>query len=159
MALGARRGRVIRLLLTESLLLSACGATVGIALGYGLLKWIQKLLPPFYFPAEASIAMDGRVLLFLAAVTILTGIAFALAPAIQASRRNAAESLKEGGRAGSAGRGKIYARQFFVAAQVAAAFILLVGSGLLIRSFERLLNVDTGFASEGLIAAYLPLAM
>ena len=129
------------------------------ALGYALLKWIQSLLPPFYFPPEANIAIDGRVLLFLAAATILTSIGFGLAPAIQASRRDSAESLKEGGRASSAGRGKLYARQVFIAAQVAATFILLVGSGLLIRSFQRLLSVDTGFESEGLIAAYLPLPM
>jgi putative ABC transport system permease protein len=158
-ALGAGRARVMRMLLTESLLLSACGGLLGIALGYGLLKWIQSLLPPFYFPAEANIAMDGRVLLFLSAVTILTSVAFGLAPALQASRRDAAESLKEGGRSSSAGRGRVRMRHVFVAAQVAAAFILLVGAGLLIRSFERVMNVDPGFDSEGVVAAYLPLAM
>jgi len=157
MAVGAGRGRVIRMLLTESLLLSACGATVGIALGYGLLTLIQSLLPPFSFPAEANIAMDSRVLLFLVAVTILTSIAFGLAPAVQAARRDSVESLKEGGRASSAGRGKLYARHIFVAAQVAVAFILLVGGGLLIRSLQQLMHTDPGFESEGLIAAYLPL--
>ena len=131
MALGARRGRVIRMLLTESLLLSVCGGAAGIALGFGLLKWIQSLLPPFYFPPEANISMDGRVLLFLAGVTVLTSIAFGLAPAIQASRRDTAQSLKEGGRSNSAGRRKLVARHVFVAAQVAVAFILLVGGGLL----------------------------
>jgi putative ABC transport system permease protein len=159
MALGARRGRVIRMLLTESLLLAGCGATVGIALGFGLLKWVQSLLPPFYFPPEANIAMDGRVLLFLAAVTILTGIAFGLAPSIQASRRDTAQSLKEGGRASSANRGNAYARHIFVAAQVAIAFILLVGAGLLLRSFERLMNVNVGFETEGVVGAGLPLKM
>jgi putative ABC transport system permease protein len=159
MALGAHRGRVIRMLLTESLLLSASGATVGIALGFGLLKWIQSLLPPFYFPPEANIAMDGRVLLFLGAVTILTSIAFGLAPAIQASRRDTAQSLKEGGRAGTASRGKLYARHVFVAAQVAVAFILLVGAGLLMRSFQRLMTVNLGFETEGLVGAGLPLEM
>ncbi len=78
LALGARRGRVIRMLLTESLLLSAFGAIVGIAFGYGLLRWIQSLLPPFYFPSEANIAMDGRVLLFLRFVTILTSVGLRL---------------------------------------------------------------------------------
>lgn len=159
MALGAGRGRVIRMLLTESLILSICGATVGIGLGYGLLKLILGLLPPFYFPAEANVGMDGRVLLFLGAITILTSIAFGLAPAMQASRRDSAESLKEGGRSNSAGRGKLYARHIFVAAQVAAAFILLAGGGLLIRSFQRLINVDTGFETEGVVAGYLPLPM
>ena len=159
MALGARRGRVVRMLLTESLLLSACGAVAGIALGFGLLQWVESLLPPFYFPPEARIAMDGRVLLFLAAATVLTAIAFGLAPAIQASRRDTAESLKEGGRSTSGGRGALYARHAFVAVQVAVAFVLLVGGGLLIRSFERLMTVNIGFESEGVVAAGLPLEM
>jgi putative ABC transport system permease protein len=157
MALGARRGRVVRMLLTESLLLAGSGAAVGLAIGFGLLKWIQSLLPPFYFPPEANIAMDGRVLLFLAAVTILTAIAFGLAPAVQASRRDAAQSLKEGGRSNSAARGKAYARHVFVAAQVAAAFILLAGAGLLLRSFQRLMEVNVGFETEGVVGAGLPL--
>jgi predicted permease len=159
MALGARRGRVIRMLLTESLLLSLGGAVAGIALGYGLLRWIENLLPPFYFPPESNVAMDSRVLLYLAAATILTCVAFGLAPAIQASRRDSAESLKEGGRASSASRGKLYVRHIFVAVQVAVAFVLLAGGGLLMRSFERLMSVDTGFDSEGVVAADLPLAM
>jgi putative ABC transport system permease protein len=158
-ALGAHRRRLIRMLLTESLLLSTFGAVLGIALGYGLLRWIQSLLPPFYFPAEANIAMDGRVLLFLAAVTILTSIGFGLTPALQASRRDAAESLKEGGRSNTAGRFGIHARHVFVAAQVAAAFILLAGAGLLIRSFQRVIDVDTGYNVEGIVAGYLPLPM
>jgi putative ABC transport system permease protein len=158
-ALGARRGRVVRMLLTESLLLGFVGATVGIGLGYGLFTGIRSLLPPFYFPSESRIAMDGRVLLFLAAVTFLTSVAFGLAPAIQAARRNAVESLKDGGRGSSVGRTRLYVRHAFVAAQVAAAFILLVGGGLLMRSFQRLMSVDTGFQTEGLVAAYLPLAM
>ena len=147
------------MLLTESLLLSACGAVAGIALGFGLLRWVESLLPPFYLPPEASVAMDGRVLLFLAAATVLTAIAFGLAPAIHASRRDAAESLKEGGRSSSGGRGALYARHAFVAAQVAVAFVLLVGGGLLIRSFERLMTVNIGFESKGVVAAGLPLQM
>jgi len=157
-ALGAGRGRVMRMLLTESLMLAACGGLLGIALGYALLRGIQGLLPPFYFPAQANIAMDGRVLLFLGAVTIVTSVAFGLAPALQAARRDSAESLKEGGRSSSAGRGRVRMRHVFVAAQVAVAFILLVGAGLLIRSFERVMQVDPGFDSEGVVAAYLPLA-
>jgi putative ABC transport system permease protein len=159
LALGARRPRVIRMLLTESLLLAGLGALLGIGFGYGLLQWIQSLLPPFYFPAEANIGMDGRVLLFLAAVTIVASVTFGLTPALKASRGAAAEALKEGGRASSAGRGAIYARHAFVATQVAAAFILLAGAGLLIRSFQRVMEVDTGYDTEGVVAAYLPLAM
>jgi putative ABC transport system permease protein len=159
LALGAGRGRVARMLLTESLLLSTLGAIVGVGFGYGLLRWIQSLLPPFYFPAEASIAMDGRVLLFLIVVTIFTGVAFGLSPALQASRRAPVEALKEGGRSSSASRRAVYTRHVFVAVQVAAAFILLAGAGLLIRSFQRVMEVDTGYDTEGIVAAYLPLPM
>jgi putative ABC transport system permease protein len=159
LALGARRSRVIRMLLTESLLLATLGAALGVALGYGLLRWIQSLLPPFYFPAEVSIAMDGRVLLFLMIVTVFTSVAFGLSPALQASRRGPVESLKEGGRSSSAGRRAVYTRHVFVAVQVAAAFILLAGAGLMIRSFQRVLDVDTGYNTEGIVAAYLPLPM
>jgi predicted permease len=159
LALGAHRGRLIRMLLTESLMLSAFGGVLGVALGYGLLRWIQWLLPPFYFPAEANIGMDGRVLLFLGAVTLLTSVAFGLAPALHASRRDAADALKEGGRTSSAGRWDIRVRHGFVAVQVAAAFILLAGAGLLLRSFQRVIDVDTGYNTEGIVAAYLPLPM
>ena len=147
------------MLLTECLLLSACGAVVGVALGYGLLRWIQSLLPPFFLPAEANVGMDGRVLLFLTAATLFTCIAVGLAPALQASGKESAESLKEGGRSNTSGRGKLLARNLFVGAQVAVAFVLLVGGGLLVRSFQRVMSVETGFESEGLIAAYLPLPM
>ncbi len=159
LALGAHRSRLVRMLLTESLMLAAFGGVLGVALGYGLLRWIQQLLPPFYFPAEANIRMDGRVLAFLAVVTILTSVAFGLAPALRASRRDAAEALKEGGRTSSAGKLDVHARHVFVAAQVAAAFILLAGAGLLLRSFQRVMDVDTGYNTEGIVAAYLPLPM
>ena len=158
LALGASRRRLVRMLLTESLLLSALGGVLGIALGYGLLRWIQSLLPPFYFPAEASIGMDGRVLGFLALVTMFTSVAFGLTPALRASRRDAADALKEGGRGSSAGRRDVFVRHAFVAAQVTAAFILLAGAGLLLRSFYRVMDVDTGYDTEGIVAAYLPLA-
>ncbi|MGH9722736.1 MAG: ABC transporter permease, partial [Bryobacteraceae bacterium] len=94
LAMGAARGRMVRMLLTESLLLSACGAFVGVALGYGLLGWIRSLMPPFSLPAEANVDMDGRVLLFLTAATLFTCVAVGLAPALQASSKESAESLK-----------------------------------------------------------------
>jgi putative ABC transport system permease protein len=159
LAMGAGRGRLVRMLLTESLALATCGAVVGVALGYGLLKWIQSLLPPFYLPAEANVGMDGRVLLFLAAATMITCIAVGLAPALATSGKESSESLKEGGRSNTSGRTKVLARNLFVGAQVAVAFVLLVGGGLLVRSLQRVMSVETGFRTEGLIAAYLPLPM
>jgi putative ABC transport system permease protein len=159
LALGAHRRRLVRMLLTESLLLAGFGGLLGVAFGYGLLRWIQSLLPPFYFPAESNISMDGRVLLFLAAVTLLTSLGFGLAPALHASRRDAGEALKEGGRSNTGGRWDVGTRHAFVALQVAAAFILLAGAGLLLRSFQRVIDVDTGYDTEGIVAAYLPLPM
>jgi putative ABC transport system permease protein len=159
LSMGAGRGRLVRMLLTESLLLSVCGAIAGMALGYGLLKWIQSLLPPFFLPAEANVSMDGRVLLFLTAAMLFTCVAVGLAPALQSTGKESAESLKEGGRSNTSGRGQILARNLFVGAQVAVAFVLLVGGGLLVRSFQRVMSVEMGFESEGLIAAYLPLPM
>src|SRR5262249_59856398 len=156
LAMGAGRGRVVRMLLTESLLLSAFGAIVGVAFGYGLLQWIQSLLPPFYLPAQASVSMDGRVLLFLTAATLFTSVAVGLAPALQATGKESAESLKEGGRSNTSGRAKLLARNLFVGAQVAVAFVLLVGGGLLVRSFQRLISGETAFMSEVLIPAVLP---
>jgi putative ABC transport system permease protein len=158
-ALGAGRRRIVRMLLTESLLLSVCGAIAGIGLGYALINWILALMPPFSFPSEADIRMDGRVLLFLAAAAVLTGVAFGLMPALQASRGDVNESLKEGGRASSASRGSVRLRHAFVIAQVALAFIFLVGGGLLIRSFQRAMAVDIGYRTEGIVAGYLPLKM
>jgi putative ABC transport system permease protein len=158
-ALGAGRGRVIRMLLTESLVLSACGAIAGLGFGYALLSWLLSTMPPFSFPSEANIRMDARVVLFVGAVTLFTGVAFGLMPAIQSSRGDVNESLKEGGRASSAGRGSVRLRHAFVIAQVAIAFIFLVGGGLLIRSFQRIAAVDIGYSTEGIVAAYLPLKM
>jgi len=159
LAMGAGRARLVRMLLIETLLLSFCGAIGGVALGYGLLRWIQGLMPPFFLPPEANIAMDYRVLLFLTAAALFTCVAVGLAPALQASGRESGESLKEGGRSNSSGRGHLYARNAFVGAQVAIAFVLLVGGGLLVRSFQRVMNVETGFQSDGVMAAYLPLPM
>jgi putative ABC transport system permease protein len=158
-ALGAGRQRVVRMLLTESLLLSVCGAILGIGLGYGLLNWILALAPPFNIPSEADIRMDTRVMLFLAATATFTGVAFGLMPALQASRGDVNESLKEGGRGSSAGRASVRLRHAFVVAQVALAFIFLVGGGLMIRSFQRAMAVDLGYQTEGIVAAYLPLKM
>jgi putative ABC transport system permease protein len=159
LAMGARRGRIVRLLLTECLVISACGAVAGVALGYGLLRWIQSMMPPFSLPPEANVTMDGRVLLFLMGATLFTCIAVGLAPALQASGNQTAEGLKEGGRSNSSGRASLVARNIFVGAQVAIAFMLLVGGGLLVLSFQRVMNVETGYSDQGLIAAYLPLPM
>jgi len=156
MALGARRERVVRMLLTESLLLSVAGAVAGLAVGHGLLLWIRNLLPPFHFPPEVAIELDGRVLMYLAAATLFTCVAVGLVPAVRASRP-AADALRESSRSVTGARGQLVAQQVFIGAQVAVALVLLVGGGLLVRSLQKAINVDVGFDSNGLVAAYLPL--
>jgi putative ABC transport system permease protein len=158
-ALGARRGRLVQQLLTESLLLSMLGAAAGLALGYGLFHLIRAFLPRFYLPSQATVGIDWRVMLFVTALAIVTGVLFGLAPAFDASRRDGAEVLKEGGRGTFGSRRKVWLRHALVISEVALAFVLLVGAGLLIRSFNKLMQVDTGFNSVNIVTMNVPLIM
>jgi putative ABC transport system permease protein len=155
-ALGASRRQVIRQLLTESLLLCCMGGIAGLVLGVLLFRGILSQLPPFSLPAQAEVGVDLRVAGFLAALTILTTVLFGLAPAIQASRRDPVEALKEGGRGDSASRRKASLRNSLVVSQVALAFLLVSGAGLLIRSFSRLTSVDPGFDTTGVVTMGRP---
>jgi putative ABC transport system permease protein len=114
MAIGASRGRLVRMLLTESLLFSACGALLAVPLGYGLLELMQGLMPVGFLPADASVTMDGRVLMFLTAATIFTSVAIGLAPALQSSGKESGEALKDGSRASTSRTSKLFARNVFV---------------------------------------------
>jgi len=154
-ALGASRARVIRQLLTESVLLSIVGGGLGLVLAYwgvaGLLAWI-----PSSVPRVDEIRVDGTVLLFTAAVTLFTGLLFGLAPAFRASRTEANSVLKSGGRsATSAGHQRL--RAALVVAEVSLAIILLVGAGLMIRSFYQVLHADSGIRPEGVLATQISL--
>ena len=157
-ALGAGKLRLIRQLMTESVLLSSAGAVAGIALGYGLMRAMKFAMPPFMLPAEASVQMDWRVLLFTAAVAVVTGILFGIAPALQATRGDTTGVLKDGGRGSSSGVGRHRLRSALIIGEVALAFVLLTGAGLLLRSFARLLSVDPGFETINTIAMGLPRA-
>ena len=144
-ALGAGRARLVRQLLAESLLLSAVGGIAGLLLAWwatlGLRNVVAQQLP---IPRLESVAVDGRVLLFTLAAAIVSGLVFGLIPAVSAAGVTLTDALKEGGRGGTAARGA-RARNVFVVIETALALILLVGAGLLIRSFTALLNVDPGF--------------
>ena len=157
-AVGAGRPRLVRQFLTENVLLSVIGGALGVALGYGLMALLRASVPPFTLPPEASITLDSRVLLFAAAVSVLTGLIFGLAPAIQATRSDLAGSMKESGRGSGTGAAKHRLRSGLVVTEVALAFLLLVASGLLIRSFFEMQNVDTGFNTENVITAGLPIS-
>jgi putative ABC transport system permease protein len=157
-SLGASRWRLVRQFLTETVLLSLAGGVLGIVLGYAMMRWLKTLVPPFVLPREVAVNMDARVLLFALAVSVLTGILFGIAPAVHASTPDLASTMKEGGRSTSIGGGGRRMRDALVVVEVALAFVLLVGSGLLIRSFFGLLHVDPGFDSTNVLTLGLPIA-
>ena len=145
-ALGAGRTRLARQMITESGLLAALGCGVGLLLG----KWgIQLLLAlsPATLPRTEEISLDGRVLLFTLVVSLLMAILFGLAPVRMFSSPELHDAIREGGRT-SASRGRVRLRAALIVTEVALALVLLVGSGLLIRSFVSLLRVDPGFVPE-----------
>jgi putative ABC transport system permease protein len=149
-ALGASRWRVIRQLLTESLLLSLLGGAIGLMLSV----WLTKLLvsiSPANTPRLDEIRPDARVFAFTLGLTVLTGFIFGLAPALQASRIDLNSGLKEGGRSGSGGVHHKRLRSLMMVSEIALSFMLLVGAGLLIKSFMRLRDVSPGFTPDNLL--------
>ena len=156
-ALGGERGRIVRQFLTESVLLSACGGIVGLGLGYAGMAALRAAIPPNTLPAEANVALDVRVLLFTFALSLLTGIVFGLAPAIVVTRGGVASVMKDRARNTSAGGSSKALRSALVVTQVALAFVLLTGAGLLLRSLSRMLSADLGFDSTNVITAGLPI--
>jgi putative ABC transport system permease protein len=150
MALGASNRRLVRQLLTESVLLSAIGGVMGVALALGALRLLPALAPDD-LPRMSTIGMNGTVLLVTTVVTVLTGILFGLLPAVQSSRTRLSETLREGGRGGTSGRGGQRLRRGIVAAQLALVVVLLTGAGLLLRTFVTLQQVDVGFTTKGIL--------
>jgi putative ABC transport system permease protein len=144
LALGAGRWRITRQLLTESVMLAGIGGAVGTALAVWGIDLIVALSPEG-LTRIAETRLDGRVLAFTALVSLATGIAFGLAPALIISRTNLAESLKEGGRGSTANLRTNHTRRLLVVAEIALALVLLVGAGLLIQSLVRLQQVAPGF--------------
>jgi putative ABC transport system permease protein len=143
LALGARRTRVVRQLLTESLLLAVCGGVIGLLVGTWSVDALSAMLPS-NLPAIPGVQIDRHVLAFAAAVTLGTGILFGLMPSLQASRYPLGQGLKDGGR-GTGERQGQRARRSLVVAQIAIALVVMVGSGLLLRTFLRLQSANLGF--------------
>ncbi len=147
-ALGAGQGRVVRQLLTESILLALVGGTLGLALAsWGTQAALKHL--PADLPRAGAVGLDARVLIFTAAVSLLAGILFGLAPALKTRTPELHKTLKEGGRGASNARHG--AQAVFVAAEMAMALVLLIGAGLMIRTMARLWTANPGFRPQNVL--------
>jgi predicted permease len=158
LAVGAGRPRLVRQLLTESVLLSVAGGILGVLFALGATRLIVALIPPDYVPNESRIAINGWVLLFSLGVSMLTGILFGLAPALRSSRPNLVDTLKDGG-GGATGsmRGRAM-RSWLVVAEISLSVILLAGASLAVRGFVDMLHVDPGFQPKRLLSITFTLA-
>ncbi len=156
-ALGARRGRLIRQFLTENLLLGTLGGAFGLLLAiWGTHALVA--LGPSDIPRVETVTIDARVALFLFIVTLLTSVGFGLVPALQSCTVNLNDSLKEGSRANSEGIRRNRLRSFLVASEIALALVLLIGAGLMIRTFFSLQRVDPGFNPHSVLSMVVSIA-
>jgi len=157
LALGARRSQIIRQLLTESVLVSLVGGLLGLLLAFWITHLIVALMPGSFVPNEARIEVNRYVLFFCVLISVLTGILFGLVPALQSSRSNLVETLKDDSRGSSAFTGA-KTRGVLVIVEVALSVVLLVSAGLTIRSFIALQQVELGFRPERVMVLGLPLS-
>ena len=157
LAVGAGRGRLVRQLLTESVLLSFAGGALGVLFAFGATRLIAALIPPDYVPNEARITINGWVLLFSLVVSMLTGILFGLAPALRSSRPGLVDTLKDGG-GGATGRLRGRAlRSGLVVAEISLSVILLAGASLAVRGFLQMLSTDPGFQPSRVLSVEVTL--
>jgi putative ABC transport system permease protein len=156
LALGAGRGRIVRQLLSESLLLAALGAACGLLLGRWMLAGLLTLAPP-EIPGLSRVGLDNAALLFALGLAALTSLLFGLAPALQASKTDIQTTLKDGGRL-TTGATRPSARNALLVAEVSLSLVLLAGAGLLVRSMYNLLHVDPGFDADNLLTMRISLS-
>jgi predicted permease len=149
-ALGATSGRVVRQLLTESLVLAILSAVVGFAVAYGGRAALWSFRPPFIEDGDIDLSFDSHVLLFTVSVALLTAVLIGVAPAIKAAKPNLIDTLKVGGRGGTVGWTRNPFRSLLVVLEIALALVALVGSGLFIRSMQNAQRIDPGFESKKL---------
>ena len=155
-ALGAGRGRLVRQMLTESLLLAFAAGLLG-AVFAGVGVRVLVMLLPADFPRVHSIHLNAAVFAFTFAIALLTGIAFGLAPALQAARGDLQQNLRESARGATSGARLLHMRSLLVVGEVMLASVLLIGAGLMLRSFVNLLRADPGFRPEHVLTASISL--
>jgi putative ABC transport system permease protein len=151
-ALGAGRGRLVRQMLTESIVLSLLGGTLGFLLSVWVTAAVLHAVPAG-IPRLDEVSVDSRVLFFTLLLSLATGVFFGIFPALQASQANVIDALKEAGRTGSAGRGHRRLRDALVTAEVGISLVLLVGAGLMGKSLYEVVRADGGIAPEGVLTA------
>ena len=156
-ALGAGRARLVRLLLVESLVLAAGGAALGVLIAWGGLKLIVSAMPQDFIPAESVIELNAPVMVFTLVVAVLTALIFGLAPALQAARRDLNDPLRDSGKGAIGGFRTGRMRDAVVVMEVALSLTLLIGAGLLMRSFVALREVHLGLEADHVFRTVLPL--
>ena len=157
MSIGAGRRRLIRQLLTESVLLSLVGGALGVLFAFGAIRSIVALMPEFYVPNESRVAINIPVLMFSLGVSVITGVVFGLVPALQASKADVTDALRAGRSTGAETHGG-RTRNLLVVVEVALAVVLLVSAGLTVRTFFVLQNLDPGINAERVLIVGVPLA-
>jgi predicted permease len=157
-SLGATRARLVRQLLTESLLLATLAGALGAVMAFGVLRAIIAVVPPGSIPDESQIVIDRPVLLFTLGISILTALVFGLTPALHVSRGQLVAALKESGRGVGAGIRQVLASNAMVVAEVALSLVLLVGATLMIRTVLAIQNVNLGIRTDRLLTLRVPLS-
>ena len=158
-SLGAGRGRIIRQLLTESLMLSAAGGLAGLLVAVWGIDLLQAFEPPVSFPMAFDLSLDWRVLGYTAFLSVLTGVVFGLAPALQTTKKDQSAALNDPGQWLGLRKGRSRPRSFIVTAQVAFAVVSLVSAGLFLRSAQNARTIDPGFDPDHVLCASLNLGL
>lgn len=156
MAIGATRGRLLRQLLTESVVLAVIGGLLGLLLAIGGISLLKSQMSATRIPRLNEVGLDGRVVLFTIGISLLTGVIFGLSPAFRALRPDVNETLKEGGRSNTGGTSNRL-RSLLVVSEIALALMLTIFAGLVIRTFKNLIAIDPGFKTENVVTMQMSL--